>query len=127
MKDLHDKKQNKITLFLHKLFNGHRIRGILGEYWNKDKGFVETVCYCSNHTQYNEARYWSYLNDTFKGYMLTFLIFSISAFVRSKYILGVSLLILTVLFRQRGRFFGIYYVQSISRIYDFINKQPINK
>lgn len=127
LKDLHDDKKNKWTLFLHRLFNGHRIRGILYEYWDKDRDkFVGTVCRCSNHILYNEAKYWSYLNDTFKGYMLIFLIFSISAFFRSNHILGIILLILTILFRERGRFFGIYYVQSISRIDKELNNQLKN-
>lgn len=114
---LHQKFNNRFTHLLHKLFNGHRIRGIRDDHWEHSEDFDYVVSHCSDYAQYSEARYWSYLNDTFKGYIVIFFVFAISNLTRGQLGLGLTFLVFALLFRQRGRFFGVYYVQAISRIY----------
>ena len=124
-KKFNDKKNNLFSSFLHQLLNGHRIRGVLKTEWEvklkMEKDFEDTVCFCSQSNLFSEAKYWSYLNDKFKGFVLILVVFSVSTIVRDEPCLGVILLSFAVLFRQRGRFFGIYYVNSIARIYRYLN------
>ena len=115
---LYKKHPNFFTKSIHRLFNGHRIRGIIDDYWTINEDLLVADAKCVNQpTLYNEARYWSFLNDTLKAYVLVFLVFVIVAFARDKLLMGVVYLLFLILFRYRGRLFGIYYVQSISRIY----------
>lgn len=112
------KYPNFLTRSFHKLFNGHRIRGIIEDYWTIEEDLLVADAKCVSHpTLYNEARYWSFLNDTLKAYVLVFLIFVIVAFTRGKLLMGTIYLAFLILFHFRGRLFGIYYVQSIARIY----------
>lgn len=125
IKKIHDTKPNFTTQILNNLLNGHRIRGLLHKHWKIEKEFIDVASYCSDNVQYDEAKYWSYLNDSFKGYTIIFFVFSISGIIRGEIILGLVLIGLAILFRQRGRFFGIYYIEAITRIYH--NKQNYQK
>ncbi len=118
------KNPNKFFAFLHKLLSSHRLIGIQANIWTDDHDLIiREIIKQRVNKQLEGIEYWSVLNDMFKGFIVVLIIFIGIAIWKQQYLLMSIYLVLLLLFWDRAKLFGYYYIRGIKNRHEIFGEK----